>query len=132
MLDMSDSTAGHPEIPPLAALRALARSAENGTVRLDPAQAEAFLREIGAVRDEVAMIGQDSRWLVARSPRFGASPTAAAIGQKFDDRAADFIRIIRAYHQVVADLEDAIRQSVANWTETDQAQAAGFGAEGPR
>lgn len=129
---MSDEPAGSVEIPPIAAVRDLTRAAENGTVRLDPVVADEFLREIGAIRDEVAMIRNDAWRLSLRPPRFGANPTGEAMAQKFVDRAGDFRAVLERYLRVLTDLEVAARQSVTNWTATDRAQALRFGPTSPR
>lgn len=128
---MSDNPAALPEIPPVAAVRDLARSVENGSVRLDPVAAAEFLNELTAIRDEVAIIGQDARQLSWQSPMFGTSSTATLIGQKFVDRARDFNHVIRAFHQVLADLDATAREAVRNWSDTDRAQAVRFTLGGP-
>jgi len=129
---MTAAPAPLPEIPPIAAVQEFSRSVANGGVRLDPAAAEQFQRELIAIRDEVAIIRQDARFLVHRVPQFGANPTGRALAQKFVDRANDFTAVLQRYHQVLADMDSGIHQAVTNWTRHDQENADWFRAEGPR
>lgn len=121
-----------PEIPPTAAVRSLSKAAGNGTVRLDPAGADQFLKELTAVRDEVELLSNDARRMSERVPKFGANSTGQAMSQKFVDRANDFAEVLLQYHQVLTDLDGGARQAVANWIRADQDHAAGFSAAGPR
>ncbi|GGS16830.1 PE domain-containing protein [Actinokineospora fastidiosa] len=108
------------------AVGAFAGAAASGMVSVDPDAAQAAIKEIGAVRDELSLLvqGADS---AGAEVQIGANPVGTAMAKKsmerFDGSGDSFLHLVRQLLEQTDQAERALNQAIANYKDTDYGNA---------
>lgn len=109
------------------AVGAFAGAAASGMVSVDPDAAQAAIKEIGAVRDELATL-LESGGTAETEVQLGANPVGQAIAKKsmnrFNSSGDSFMHLVRQLMQQTDQAERALKQAIANYKDTDYGNAA--------
>ncbi|MFC5286794.1 PE domain-containing protein [Actinokineospora guangxiensis] len=110
------------------AVGAFAGAAASGMVSVDPDAAQAAIKEIGAVRDELSALLHSASAGGASSVQIGANPVGVAMAKKSENRMSgsgdSFTHLIRQLFDQTERAERALNQAIANYKETDYGNAA--------
>lgn len=111
------------------AIGAFSGAAASGMVSIDPDAAQAALTEIGAVRDELALLRQAAAGQ-AEDVKIGANPVGQAMAtksmQRFDGSGDSFMHLVRQLSEQTETAERALKQAIANYRDTDYGNATKY------
>ncbi|GAA4444649.1 PE domain-containing protein [Actinokineospora soli] len=109
------------------AVGAFAGAAASGMVSVDPDAAQAAIKEIGAVRDELSNL-LNSAAGAETEVELGANPVGQAIAKKsmnrFNSSGDSFMHLVRQLLEQTDQAERALTQAIANYKDTDYGNAA--------
>jgi hypothetical protein len=114
------------------AVGAFAGAAASGMVSVDPDAAQAAIKEIGAVRDELQAMMDSLHVGGGSSVEIGANPVGVAMAKKSVDRmdgsGDSFMQLVRQLFDQTERAERALNQAIANYEDTDYGNATKIGS----
>jgi hypothetical protein len=113
------------------AVGAFAGAAASGMVSVDPDAAQAAIKEIGAVRDELSTL-MNQGGAAGTDVEIGANPVGVAMAKKsvsrFEGSGDSFMSLVSQLLQQTDQAERALKQAIANYEDTDYGNASTIGS----